>query len=250
MNKYYKLKEVKDLLDKGLINQEEFDRLKNEVLFEAKSQNESISNKSNSFNAEQNNNPSISTNEKVNNGKIFYTFFIILFCALIIGLNIKNNPSKDKTIENTNSSTQPATTENNVISNSCAICGRSFEGGGYEEVSEGNWQLLKEGIGSICSPQCGIKSTQNLIDVAKKYGVDVENNSGNYSNNQKCSRCMGHYIDGFCNMCGAASTEKVSESMSNRQNCSLCNGKGVIGGSSYGDYSTCPECNGSGKLTY
>ena len=131
MNKYDKLKEVKDLLDKGLINQEEFDRLKNEVLFEAKSQNESISNKSNSFNAEQNNNPSISTNEKVNNGKIFYTFFIILFCALIIGLNIKNNPSKDKTIENTNSSTQPATTENNVISNLCAICGRSFEIGNY-----------------------------------------------------------------------------------------------------------------------
>ena len=186
MDKYDKLKEVKDLLDKGLINQEEFDKLKNEILFDAKSQNDSNLNKSYSLNAEQNNNSTISTNEKVNNGKKFYTFFIILFCALIIGLNIKNNPSKDKTLENTNSSTQPVATENNVISNSCAICGRSFEGGGYEEVSDGNWQLLKEGIGSICSPNCGLKSTQNLIDVAKKYGVDVENSSGNYSNNQKC----------------------------------------------------------------
>lgn len=250
MDKYDKLKEVKDLLDEGLINQEEFDKLKNELLFDTKLKNDSTSNQIKSVNTEHHINSSILSNETVNNGKKFYTIYIILFCILIIGLNIKNNSSKDKTVESTNKETPSSSTENNVISNSCSICGRSFEGGGYEEVSEGNWQLLKDGIGSICSPQCGLKSTQNLIDVAKKYGVDVENNSDNYSNNQKCSRCMGHYVYGFCDMCGAASPEKVSESMSNRQNCSLCNGKGVIGGSSYGDYSTCPECNGTGKLTF
>lgn len=120
--------------------------------------------------------------------------------------------------------------------NICSVCGRDFYGRGYEEVSEGVWQELAEGNqGQICSPACGRKHNQQFNDVAKKYGVDLEDSGTNYNND-------GQYRMG--------NDGRVYE----QNKCSLCKGTGIETGRNVATGKTegriCPMCEGRGVRSY
>lgn len=68
------------------------------------------------------------------------------------------------------------------------------------------------------------------------------------SDGLKCTQCIGHYQGGFCDICGAASPERVQESYSKAANCKYCQGSGVIPNGNR--YKVCPSCRGTGKQTY
>lgn len=121
-------------------------------------------------------------------------------------------------------------------SNTCSICGNEFHNRGYEEVSEGVWRELEEGNqGQICSPACGRKHNQQFNDVAKKYGVDLEDSETNSSNEGQYK--MGN--DG-----------RVYE----QNKCSLCKGTGIETGRNIATGETegriCPMCEGRGVRSY
>jgi hypothetical protein len=144
------------------------------------------------------------------------------------------------------------TTEEEIISNDsneqstsvCNICGEKFNGNGYEEQIDGSFKELENPYSNqICSPTCARKASQKLDDVANKYGIDIDE-----TNNNMCHRCNGHYVEGFCNMCGGASPERVNQSNQNRADCEMCQGKKYIDG--YNGIKICSVCNGTGKITY
>jgi preprotein translocase subunit SecG len=99
MDKYKKLIKLKSLLDSGLLSEEEFNDFKNEILFDAEFKNNFTSKQTNNVDIKSNNNSYSTQNETVNNAKKIYVFFIISFFVLIIGLNLKNNSSKIKEVE-------------------------------------------------------------------------------------------------------------------------------------------------------
>lgn len=72
------------------------------------------------------------------------------------------------------------------------------------------------------------------------------------SDGQSCRVCgTGRYSSGFCNLCGAASPDRVQESNSKAPNCEYCQGAGVVKtGGMHDHYKVCPSCKGSGKQTY
>lgn len=126
--------------------------------------------------------------------------------------------------------------KNESTSNICSICGNEFNNRGYEEVSEGVWRELEEGNqGQICSPACGRKHNQQFNDVAKKYGVDLEDSETNSSNEGQYK--MGN--DG-----------RVYE----QNKCSLCKGTGIETGRNIATGETegriCPMCEGRGVRSY
>jgi hypothetical protein len=89
-DKYEKLKKLKTLLDDGLLNQDEFDKLKNEILFEeAKTKNlkEKIDN-SIKINNETNNVKELLTNR--NNSKKSNLKYYLLIIIIAIGIFIKS----------------------------------------------------------------------------------------------------------------------------------------------------------------
>lgn len=120
--------------------------------------------------------------------------------------------------------------------NICSICGNGFNNRGYEEVSEGVWKELEEGNqGQICSSACGRKHNQQFNDVAKKYGVELDDSETN--TNREGGYKMGN--DG-----------RVYE----QNKCSLCKGTGIETGRNIATGETegriCPMCEGRGVRSY
>jgi|GEM_PF-6095420 antitoxin component YwqK of YwqJK toxin-antitoxin module len=71
------------------------------------------------------------------------------------------------------------------------------------------------------------------------------------SDGQKCSRCIGHYHGGECDLCGASSPDRVMESYANAPKCEYCKGSGFIKGDGIHDPNkVCPSCKGTGKQIY
>ncbi len=175
-------------------------------------------------------------------GVIFVSFLIVFF-FFKCGGNKENNKSESSTIESSEESLNN-NTNTETTSTTCNICGREFYGNGYEEQLDGTFKELPDGNqGFLCSPACARKASQKLEDVAHKYGIDL-----NESSNSRCNRCNGHYEDGFCNLCGGASPERVNQSLQNRADCEMCQGKKYIDG--YNGIKICSVCNGTGKITY
>ena len=162
-------------------------------------------------------------------------------CTLIIFISLiscNGSVSKDKSQKSEEFNTTIDSVSNPIesTSNICSICDKEFNNRGYEEVSEGVWRELEEGNqGQICSPACGRKHNQQFNDVAKKYGVDLENSETNSSNEGQYK--MGN--DG-----------RVYE----QNKCSLCKGTGIETGRNIATGETegriCPMCEGRDVRSY
>jgi hypothetical protein len=174
-------------------------------------------------------------------GIIFVVFLIVFFFVKCSGNN-EEKQSEPTTIESTE---ETSNNDSNTESlSTCNICGREFNGNGYEEQLDGSVQELEYPYSNqLCSPTCARKASQKLDDVANKYGIDI-----NESASSNCKRCNGHYEDGFCNLCSGASPERVNQSNQDRANCEMCQGSKYVEG--YDGIKVCPVCNGSGKESY
>lgn len=174
-------------------------------------------------------------------GLIFVSFLIVFF-FFKCGGNNEQKHSEPKTVKSTEETLN--NDSNTESSTTCNICGREFSGNGYEEQLDGSITELEYPYSNqLCSPTCARKASQKLDDVAKKYGIDL-----NESSSSRCNRCSGHYEDGFCNLCGGASPERVNQSLQNRANCEMCQGNKYVDG--YDGVKVCPVCNGTGKESY
>jgi hypothetical protein len=174
-------------------------------------------------------------------GLIFVSFLIVFFFYKCGGNN-EEKQSEQTTVESTE---ETLNNDSNTESlSTCNICGRDFSGNGYEEQLDGSITELEYPYSNqLCSPTCARKASQKLEDVADEYGIDL-----NESTISRCQRCSGHYEDGFCNLCGGASPERVNQSNQNRANCEMCQGKKYVEG--YDGFKVCPVCNGTGKESY
>jgi hypothetical protein len=245
-----KIKRLNDLIElyrSNTITKEEYEHLKKELFVDTKVEinNDSIKpeieNKISEINKNQNNYQKETFYEA--NKKILNPILIIV-CAGLFYLQLHSNKSQET--EEFNTSTVDAmsnsvdamsnsvdATSNSIetTSNTCVICGNEFHNRGYEEVSEGVWRELDEGNqGQICSPTCGRRHTQQFNDVAKKYGIDLEEsetssssgdgykmgNDGRIYEQNKCSLCKGTGIETGHNMAGTQS-----------RICPMCDGRGV-----------------------
>lgn len=101
---------------------------------------------------------------------IVSTFTVIIFLALAFGSS--DSDSKSSTIESTENALNDDS--NAKTSSTCNICGREFNGRGYEEQTNGNFKELEYPYSNqLCSPSCARKASQNIDDVANKYGIDL-----------------------------------------------------------------------------
>lgn len=174
-------------------------------------------------------------------GLIFVSFLIVFFFFKCGGKN-EEKQSEQTTVKSTDETLN--NDSNTELTTTCNICRREFYGNGYEEQLDGSVkELSDEYQGYLCSPACARKASQKLEDVSDKYGIDL-----NESSNSRCKRCSGHYEDGFCNLCGGASPERVNQSLQNRANCEMCQGNKYVEG--YDGVKVCPVCNGTGKESY
>lgn len=272
MDNYEKLKDLKDLFDRGLINELEFSKLKNNILFSGKNNEVPIK--------ESENKKTSRTKEELNrdlaNGLISgfeynelcndlieksnsnsnedhsakFLVIILVICAILFGAYSikKSSPQNNSAVQDTLSTTTSAPILNATIEKTttkCKICGINFSGDGYDKI-DGVWQRTSRLQTELCSPNCANiddqRQTQKYNQILQKHGYAPINNL------KKCSTCMGHYVNGFCDMCGAASQERVNQSLKNRPNCEGCNGMGYVNG--YNGNQLCPACKGTGKLTY
>lgn len=174
-------------------------------------------------------------------GLIFVSFLIVFFFYKCGGNNQEKQSEPTKVESTEETLNNDANTES---SSTCNICGREFSGNGYEEQLDGSITELEYPYSNqLCSPTCARKASQKIDDVANKYGIDL-----NESTSSRCQRCSGQYEDGFCNLCGGASSERVNQSNQNRANCEMCQGNKYVEG--YDGVKLCPVCNGTGKKSY
>jgi hypothetical protein len=256
-----KLQELKQLFDSNLISELEYNTLKEEILFDKKPNsphnNEKINqisiNKendinSNSYDENYKNKEDTSINLKTQNedtSKYFYFAFFIIFAIIMMNIFSNDNSNQDNNLNSSIDTTSTSTTSNDVSSleTICKICGRNFTGYGYDRI-DGIWQKNTSMQTELCSPTCAKNESEKMGNV---YDEILEKH-GYQKIFTKCSRCTGHYEDGFCNICGAASAEKVNEAYSKMPNCEMCNGSGITNG--YSGNRICSVCNGTGKQTF
>jgi len=174
-------------------------------------------------------------------GLIFVSFLIVFFFYKCGGNN-EEKQSEQTTVESTEETLN--NDSNTESSTTCNICGREFFGNGYEEQMDGSITELEYPYSNqLCSPTCARKASQKIDDISNKYGIDL-----NESTSSRCQRCSGQYVDGFCNLCGGASPERVNQSNQNRANCEMCQGNKYVEG--YDGVKVCPVCSGTGKESY
>jgi hypothetical protein len=166
-----------------------------------------------------------------------YFQIVVIFASFFLFLNCSN---KNDTITRETEIFEVAQDNYNVDtneknSNICSVCGNSFFGSGYEEQMDGSWKEYTDGSqGFLCSPACGKVASGKIDEVAKKYGIDMEEESslpntqsnGSYNvgsdgriyENNKCSLCKGTGIEKGRNIV----TGKIDERI-----CPMCEGRGV-----------------------
>lgn len=241
------------LYQSNAINKEEFNLLKND-LFSKRDSNVKPNNEGNNTSSTQLvSKGSTKTNPQNNKNYLFtYFFSIFIFLLIVAGLNSISEDKKSITpntqteVSSPIESPKTSTVESNWIS--CSICGRTFNGRGYEEVSEGQWIKCTDKQSFICSIECGLKHTRTMNNLIEK---SVRQNG--VSNGTRCKNCgLGHYVNGFCDMCGTASKEVVEEHNSRMPKCEICDGVGKL--VNYRDngneYHICPSCNGTGHASF
>jgi hypothetical protein len=239
----FQLEEIKKLYDSKSITESEYKSLKDEILFgnkedsllnKYKSPNKSdgIKSERNVFNEVKKGNNNVFEN---NNGfkKIginilyFIVFFTLAYNIFKPNNKIENTVNEETAIDTTSA---VASTPQDV----CSICGKTFYHRGYQEVSEGQYEILKEGQGTLCSISCAKQATQNLMNSADNY----YDNSDNSSMKDASIQHYGEYNEGSdgkiyennkCGLCNGTGIEKNRSSLSDEDGriCPMCEGKGV-----------------------
>ena len=216
MNKLDKILKIKELLDTGKISQEEYLELKNELINGASDsvgKDETNQNNSNNDSSESN-----------------YYWKRIVSVVLIILIFTFYKYSQDSATERPilNEVNKVDSSEEPNVFNVCNVCNREFTGHGFTEVSDGVWKRVTDGSqSSICSPSCGLKATQHLIDAASKYsGGGMENNNPNSLHEGSDGRL---YESRACGLCNGTGIEKNMSSFSDEYGriCPMCDGRGV-----------------------
>lgn len=166
-------------------------------------------------------------------GLIFVSFLIVFF-FFKCGGNKENNKSESSTIESSEESLNN-NTNTETTSTTCNICGREFYGNGYEEQSDGTFKELEYPYSNqICSPSCGRKHVQNINSVARKYGVELDEQNSKSSPNTQGDYHVGKdgrvYENNKCTLCKGTGVEKgrnVATGEPQGRICPMCDGKGV-----------------------
>lgn len=235
MDRYEKLKELKTLLDSGVLNQDEFNKLKNEILFDEGKCDETLKDyykindeekidSTNSFFSDvENNNLSNeyiknNTNDK-KKANLFINIEIII--AVLLGFFIWVEYSNKSNLNDNNESTKnsnfyPKTsTINNSQENiltTCKICGRSFSGDGYDKI-DGVWQRNTNMQTELCSSNCAMTDVQSSTSNRTQ-----PNSNGFFTDSDgelhQVSPC------GYCHHTG------FIDSGDGMQVCPICDGKG------------------------
>lgn len=165
---------------------------------------------------------------------------VFLFLAFGSGESNKTeNPDSNNPIRST-------TTEVSDNTNQCSVCGRTFSGKGYQEVTEGVWKPCEDPYQcQICSAACGMKHTGNWDEINERTNTSSNNSP------QKCLNCgQGFYSSkGICTVCDAVTPEREKMQKDRLPNCEACSGSGKID-YGMGDVRVCSSCNGQGKQTY
>jgi len=161
-------------------------------------------------------------------GIFFLTLFLFANCES--NSESSNNPEAS---EDTTSVQNVGEDEEEETSNTCDVCGRSFYGNGYEEQMDGSIKELSDDYQVfLCSPSCVRKASQELNDVAEKYGIDMgeENSSsqeddgyhtgrdGRIYENKKCGLCKGTGVESARNFATGEIESRI---------CPMCEGRGV-----------------------
>lgn len=168
----------------------------------------------------------------------YLVFFVVLgsffyYKEFYIKKQSKSNSTPVSTIESTNQTTE---NDSNVeTTNTCNICGNEFYGNGYEEQSDGTFKELEYPYSNqICSPSCGRKHVQNINSVARKYGVELDEQNSKSSPNTQGDYHMGNdgrvYENNKCTLCKGTGVEKgrnVATGEPKVRICPMCDGKGV-----------------------
>ena len=103
---------------------------------------------------------------------LMFVSVLIVFSFFKCGGNNEEEQSEQTTVESTEETLN--NDSNTESSSTCNICGREFNGRGYEEQTNGNFKELEYPYSNLlCSPSCARKASQNIDDVANKYGIDL-----------------------------------------------------------------------------
>lgn len=122
--------------------------------------------------------------------------------------------------------------ENN---NTCNICGNDFVGRGYEEQMDGTWKELESPYtNQICSPSCGKKASGKVDDVARKYGIELDEQNSETNSSSEGDYHMGNdgrvYENNKCELCkgtGVETGRNVATGETQGRICPMCDGRGV-----------------------
>ncbi len=172
------------------------------------------------------------------NKRIINPILIVIIIALFyIKAQNKKNNDIDSGVNNQNdiesNTPQSPATGDEVTSNICSICGNKFANRGYEEGTDGVWRELEDPYqGQICSPTCGRKHNEQFNDVAKKYGVDLEEAESNTSSqgDYKMGNDERVYETNACSLCkgtGIETAKNIATGETDGRICPMCDGKGV-----------------------
>lgn len=241
------LEKIKKLLDTNVISESEYNVLKEEILFKRNSKKEDLNIKPNFESVKSSETKTYYDSNKQSSNN-FYSYIIIV--CIVIGFLVWNSNDNSDDIQSesgiiSTTETLSVETDSYVSTTICKICGNEFSGDGYDKI-DGIYQKNTNIQTELCSSTCARQEEKNIEDkydkILKKYGYKTSYSSEN------CNRCSGHYVDGFCNMCGAASPDKMNESLSKRPNCEMCSGIGIVNG--YNGNRICTVCNGTGKQTF
>lgn len=228
-DKYEKLKKLKTLLDNGLINQDEFNKLKNEILF--------------SDDLETTPQKEIQIVKKKSNN-IMLLVSIVGIVLFVYNLN-KIKDSFESNLDEVNKSSQsnqdsenvsPVDNSNANNSSTCKICGQKFTGDGYDEI-DGVWQRNTNIQTELCSPNCGMIEGQRIDEkyntILKKHGYQPINSNQSSTSNHAQPNSNGFFTgsDGQLHQvspCGNCRHSGFINMGDGIQVCPMCNGKGEI----------------------
>jgi hypothetical protein len=247
-DKIKKIEELVELFKSNSITKEEYEFLKSELLDDGTEKSEKIDVDNVKPKIENITNQETQPQYKNRKGTFYHInkrigkpiLIVIAITLFYIFFLKKNSNDVDSGVGNQNNietvTQQSTETVNEVTSNICTICGNKFDNRGYEEGTDGIWRELEDPYqGQICSPTCGRKHNEQFNDVAKKYGVDLEEAESNTS-------AQGDYKMG--------NDGRVYETNA----CGLCKGTGIETGRNMATGQTegrvCPMCDGRGVRSY
>lgn len=168
---------------------------------------------------------------------INYVVFLIVFGSFFYykEFYLKNQEQSESSVIESTEEEIVNDDSNEESSSVCNICGEEFKGNGYEEQLDGSFKELEYPYSNqICSPSCGRKASQKLEDVARKYGVELDEQNNETSANTQGDYHMGNdgrvYENNKCGLCKGTGIERgrnIATGEEQGRICPMCEGRGV-----------------------